>query len=207
MDRFPFSIFELGQEFDQVKRSLIYDAFFLAEKMHRGQKRYDGAPYIVHPLAVANILVLELGIRDVNLICASLLHDILEDTLATSELLESEFGEEITSLVEGVTKPIYSPPKEEDIPLLQRKHEARERYALQLDEHPDPRVPLLKLCDALDNMRTLHRCEHVKRLRTQEKTRKYYLPLLDVLEKRRHLFTKEVTYLRHALFLTFGLYY
>jgi len=200
------SILSLTEGFEDTESFLILKAFLFAEKMHRGQKRYDGTPYIVHPVAVARILVLELGIRDAELVCTSLLHDVLEDTPTTREDLERVFGKIITSLVEGVTKPEYLLPEEETtIPLVQKKHEARERYALQLAEHPDPRVLLLKLCDALDNMRTLHCCEQTKRLRTQEKTRRYYLPLLNVLEREHTHLQEETNHLKRELFFALGI--
>ena len=86
----------------QYDLSKIVSAFELANKYHDGQKRESGEPYITHPMAVAYIL-LELGL-DTDTICAALLHDVVEDTDCTLEVLQKKFGSDVAMLVNGVTK-------------------------------------------------------------------------------------------------------
>ena len=85
-----------------IDKALIEKAYEYAEKAHSGQLRKSGEPYIIHPLNVAYI-VADLGL-DTQTICAALLHDVVEDTDATYEDIETEFSEEIAQIVEGVTK-------------------------------------------------------------------------------------------------------
>ena len=80
----------------------IAHAYDVAEKMHRGQLRKSGEPYLIHPMAVAEMLA-DLGM-DEETIIAGLLHDVVEDTPVTHEDIVNEFGEEIAEMVEGVTK-------------------------------------------------------------------------------------------------------
>ena len=82
--------------------TLILKAYKFAEEHHRGQKRNSGEPYIVHPLAAADILA-DLKMDDAT-ICAALLHDVVEDTSATNEDIIKNFGDEIAEMVAGVTK-------------------------------------------------------------------------------------------------------
>ena len=86
----------------QYDLSKIISAFEFADKAHKGQKRSSGQDYIIHPLAVAYIL-LELGM-DTDTICAALLHDVVEDTPATLSDLKKRFGQDVAMLVDGVTK-------------------------------------------------------------------------------------------------------
>lgn len=90
---------ESGKEFD---REQIAEAFLLADRKHRGQKRSSGEPYIIHPLSVAAILV-DLGM-DTQSVVAGLLHDVVEDTDCTLEDITQEFGREVALLIDGVTK-------------------------------------------------------------------------------------------------------
>ena len=102
----------------QYDLSKIISAYEFAAKAHEGQKRSSGQAYIIHPLAVAYIL-LELGM-DTDTICASLLHDVVEDTPATFDDLKKRFGQDVAMLVDGVTKlskiPLFT--KEVFSPLL-----------------------------------------------------------------------------------------
>jgi guanosine-3',5'-bis(diphosphate) 3'-pyrophosphohydrolase len=98
---------ELDQFLDNFKRKkkskeLILKAFDFAFEKHQPQKRKSGEPYIIHPVAVAKTLI-ELNCDD-STICAGLLHDVIEDTEVSSEEMKKNFGEEITNLVDGVTK-------------------------------------------------------------------------------------------------------
>ena len=81
---------------------LILKAYKCAEENHRGQCRKSGEPYIIHPISVAYILA-QIGLDDAT-ICAALLHDVVEDTDVTYEQMKKEFGDEISAMVDGVTK-------------------------------------------------------------------------------------------------------
>jgi guanosine-3',5'-bis(diphosphate) 3'-pyrophosphohydrolase len=121
----------------------------------RGQTRKSGDPYIVHPVSVAGIIA-ELRL-DTASVCAGLLHDVVEDTLATTEDIEKEFGVEIADLVDGVTKlsKINFTSKED------RQAENFRKMVVAMAR--DIRVLLVKLCDRLDNMRTLEHMTPEKR--------------------------------------------
>lgn len=122
-------------------------AFLLAEEMHSAQLRYSGQPYIIHPIAVANILV-DLGM-DAQSVEAALLHDTVEDTDVTLAQLKSEFGEEVAALVDGVTKL-------GKVPLASKEEfQAENLRKMLLAMYQDIRVIIIKLADRLHNMRTL----------------------------------------------------
>ena len=90
------------KSFTKAEIAEIDKAYALAEEVHSAQLRYSGQPYIIHPIAVANILV-DFGM-DAQSIEAALLHDTVEDTDVTLEQLKREFGDEVAALVDGVTK-------------------------------------------------------------------------------------------------------
>ena len=147
----PAYLHNLMDAIDSSERSYdkeqIVRAYDFAKTAHEGQRRDSGDPYISHPIAVASILV-ELGMDEAS-ICASLLHDVVEDTPVTKEELTSEFGEEIASLVDGVTKL-------SKIPLSTREEQQAENVRKMLFAmSQDIRVIIIKLADRLHNMRTL----------------------------------------------------
>lgn len=122
-------------------------AFALAEDVHSAQLRYSGQPYIIHPIAVANILV-DFGM-DAQSIEAALLHDTVEDTDVTLAQLKSEFGDEVAALVDGVTKL-------GKVPLATKEEfQAENLRKMLLAMYQDIRVIIIKLADRLHNMRTL----------------------------------------------------
>ncbi len=127
---------------------LIGRAYDMAEKMHAGQLRKSGEPYLIHPVAVANILA-DLGM-DEDTIVAGLLHDVVEDTELTSEQLKEEFGSEIQLLVDGVTKlsSLVFDSKET------RQAENLRKMFLAMSK--DIRVLIVKLADRLHNLRTIN---------------------------------------------------
>lgn len=138
------------------EQALIGQAFLFARKMHRGQKRFSGAPYISHPVRVASSLAAD-G-HNFKLVVAALLHDTIEDTDATKDDLTDLFGEEIANLVESVTK--VGTVKLKDKAKIFSNHEL---YLAQVDNYrkllfataTDPRGMILKLYDRLDNIRTV----------------------------------------------------
>lgn len=152
-----------------VDKELITRAYDLAEKMHEGQFRSSGEPYFIHPVAVANILA-DLNMDDETIV-AGLLHDVLEDTEVTEEELTEIFGEEITLLVEGVTKlnKIYYKSKQEN--------QAENLRKMVLAMSKDIRVIIVKLADRLHNMRTLEYMERTKQIEKATETLEIYAPL------------------------------
>jgi guanosine-3',5'-bis(diphosphate) 3'-pyrophosphohydrolase len=152
-----------------VDADLLERAFVFATTAHEGQQRRSGEPFVIHPLGVARILA-DLQLDDSTL-AAALLHDVVEDTDATIEVVRAEFGEEIARLVEGVTK------------LTRTQFQSREQA--QADNYrkmivamaQDIRVILIKLADRLHNMRTI---EYLGKQKQQQKAREaleVYAPL------------------------------
>lgn len=144
-------------------------AFLLAEDVHSAQLRYSGQPYIIHPIAVANILV-DLGM-DAQSIEAALLHDTVEDTDVTLEQLKSEFGDEVAALVDGVTKL-------GKVPLATREEfQAENLRKMLLAMYQDIRVIIIKLADRLHNMRTLDFMAPQKKRDIALETLEIYAPI------------------------------
>ena len=147
----------------------VLKAFELADKAHEGQLRASGEPYIMHPLAVAEILA-HLQIDHITLI-AALLHDVVEDTEYTKEDIEKLFGAEVAFLVDGVTK------------LNQFQYETKEDRQMEnyrkmiLAMAKDVRVVVIKLGDRLHNMRTLKHMRSDKQKRIAKETLEIFAPL------------------------------
>ena len=147
----------------------LFDAFTYADTEHHGQLRKSGEPYIIHPLAVADI-VADLGL-DVDSVIAALLHDCIEDTDATHEEIAKKFGKSVAELVEGVTKLTrvqYVSKEEEQMENL--------RKMLMAMAH-DIRVILIKICDRLHNMRTMEYQSPRKQREKSLETMEIYAPL------------------------------
>lgn len=151
------------------KATLIEKAYHIADKMHEGQKRLSGEPYIIHPMNVASVLD-ELGL-DERAIAAGLLHDVVEDTSYTKEDMAREFGEDIAALVEGVTKisEIKSQSKETEAAENIRK--------MLLATIKDVRVMLIKLADKTHNVRTLKFQPEEKQKRIAKEVLSLYAPI------------------------------
>jgi len=153
----------------QYDLSKIISAYEFAAKAHEGQTRSSGQAYIIHPLAVAYIL-LELGM-DTDTICAALLHDVVEDTPATLDDLKKRFGQDVAMLVDGVTKlgkmPVFT--KEEQ--------QAENIRKILLAMSQDIRVMIIKLADRLHNMRTLKYRPIDKQRNTALETMNIYAPI------------------------------
>ncbi len=152
---------------------LIRRAYQFAATAHDGQTRKSGDPYVTHPLAVAQIIA-ELKL-DVASVCAGLLHDCVEDTSATVEQLVETFGKEIAFLVDGVTKL-------GKLPYSTREEQQAENFRkMLLAMARDIRVILVKLCDRLDNMRSLNHLPPEKQERIAAETMQIYAPLANRL--------------------------
>ncbi len=148
---------------------LLTRAYRFSEASHRGQQRASGEPYLSHPLEVANLLV-DFKM-DVVTVTAGLLHDVLEDTGATKDDLEREFGREIADLVDGVTKIgklAFSSREERQAENFRKMLVAMAR---------DLRVLMIKLADRLHNMRTLHYLAPDKARKIAQETLDIYAPL------------------------------
>ncbi len=141
--------------------------------MHAGQTRKSGEPYVVHPVSVAGIIA-DLRL-DAASVCAGLLHDVVEDTLATTDDITKEFGVEVAELVDGVTKlsKINFTSKED------RQAENFRKMVVAMAR--DIRVLLIKLCDRLDNMRTLEHMKPEAQERIARETLEIYAPLANRL--------------------------
>ena len=147
----------------------LYDAFTFADAEHHGQLRKSGEPYIIHPLAVVDI-VADLGL-DTDSVIAALLHDCIEDTPATHEDIAKKFGPTVAELVEGVTKLTrmqYVSKEEEQMENL--------RKMLMAMSH-DIRVILIKICDRLHNMRTMEYQSPKKQREKSLETMEIYAPI------------------------------
>src|SRR5574344_218527 len=132
---------------NQDELNQIKEAYNYASKFHFGQKRLTGEDYIVHPISVALILA-DIN-ADTPTICAALLHDVLEDTICTEEEMQTKFGDEVTKLVEGVTKINNLSFKDGN------EAEIANQRKILVGLTEDVRVIIIKLADRLDNMRTL----------------------------------------------------
>ncbi|MAI77472.1 MAG: GTP pyrophosphokinase [Deltaproteobacteria bacterium] len=151
-------------DFELIQRAYVFSA-----KVHDGQERLSGEPYLIHPLEVAGILC-DLRMDDVS-IAAALLHDTLEDTLTTRDEIDRIFGDKVAFIVEGLTK----------IARIQfssaREHQAENFRKMLVAMSKDIRILLIKLADRLHNMRTLEHIGAEARQRIAQETLDIYVPL------------------------------
>ncbi len=157
-----------GADIDLIRRAYQY-----SEWAHREQTRKSGDPYFVHPSSVAGIIA---GLKlDTASVCAGLLHDVVEDTLATVDDIKGDFGAEVATLVDGVTKlgKINFTSRED--------HQAENFRKMVVAMAQDIRVLLVKLCDRLDNMRTLQYMKPESQERIARETMEIYAPLANRL--------------------------
>ncbi len=170
-----FELVERVRDYDpSVDEAMLNRAYVFSMKAHGNQMRHSGDPYYAHPIEVAGILAsLHL---DVASICTALLHDVLEDTETTYDEIAATFTTEIADLVDGVTK---LGQVELSIPEATKERQQAENFQkFVLAMSKDVRVLLVKLCDRLHNMRTLH--HHPKqssRERISRETMEIYAPL------------------------------
>ena len=156
---------------------LIDKAVDYAREKHKDQKRKDGSPYIIHPLAVAEIVV-EMGL-DLDAVLAALLHDCIEDTDASHDDIEKLFGQTVAELVEGVTKLTranFSSTEQAQMENLRKMFMAMSK---------DIRVVLIKIADRLHNMRTMQYQTPAKQISKCQETMDIYAPLAHRLGMQR----------------------
>ncbi|MBI2341557.1 MAG: bifunctional (p)ppGpp synthetase/guanosine-3',5'-bis(diphosphate) 3'-pyrophosphohydrolase, partial [Deltaproteobacteria bacterium] len=162
------SAYNPAADLDELKKAYVF-----AAKVHQGQTRRSGEPYLVHPLETAGILA-EMRL-DVASIVTALLHDTVEDTVTTLEEIEQLFGEEVRNLVDGVTKlsKIKFTTSEEK--------QAENFRKMIMAMAKDIRVILIKLADRLHNMRTLEYLPEAKRFEIAKETMDIYAPIANRL--------------------------
>ena len=156
------------------KVDLITKAFNFARQAHKGVRRLSGEPYIMHPIAVAQIACSEIGLGSTS-ICSALLHDVVEDTDYTVEDIENIFGPKIAQIVDGLTKISGGIFGE------QASAQAENFKKLLLTMSDDIRVILIKICDRLHNMRTLESQPANKQYKIAGETLYIYAPLANRL--------------------------
>lgn len=152
------------------KVELIDRAYRFARRAHEGVRRRSGEPYIMHPIAVARIVIAELGLGSTS-ICAALLHDVVEHSEFTHEDIRASFGDKIASIVEGLTKISGG------IMGTNASLQAENFRKLLLSMSTDVRVVLIKMADRLHNMRTLAALRHDKQLKIAGETLYVYAPI------------------------------
>ncbi len=151
------------------ERSMLTRAYRFASAAHEGQKRKSGEPFIVHPIEVGVILA---DLRmDAETVCAALLHDTVEDTDITADVVEEEFGSDVRQLVEGVTKITRI-----EVESLSDEQAATFRKML-VAMSKDIRVIVIKLADRLHNMRTLSSLREDRRIFKSRETLDIYAPI------------------------------
>ncbi|MBQ7871338.1 MAG: bifunctional (p)ppGpp synthetase/guanosine-3',5'-bis(diphosphate) 3'-pyrophosphohydrolase, partial [Oscillospiraceae bacterium] len=173
-----------GADMELIDRAVDY-----ARNKHKDQKRKDGSPYIIHPLAVAEI-VTEMGL-DTDAILGALLHDCIEDTDASHDDIARIFGETVAELVEGVTKLTradFSSTEEAQMENLRKMFMAMSK---------DIRVVLIKIADRLHNMRTMQYQSPAKQIIKCRETMDIYAPLAHRLGMQRIKWELEDTSLRY----------
>src|SRR6266513_363253 len=157
-------------DFDE---ELLQKDYIFSALEHRGQTRSSGEPYLVHPLNVAHILA-DLRLDETS-IAVGLLHDVLEDTLTTKEVLQETFDEDVAELVDGVTKiSRYAYVSKEE-------QQAETFRKMLLAMTTDLRVVLVKLADRLHNMRTLQHLAEERRISIAKETMEIYAPIANRL--------------------------
>src|SRR5204863_2122934 len=153
----------------EVDRERVTDAFVFACEHHADQRRKSGEEFIVHPVGVAKICA---GMRlDTETLCAALLHDTVEDTSASLDEVRERFGDEVASLVDGVTKLT-------GITFQSRDEAQAENYRkMMVAMASDIRVVLIKLADRLHNMRTIEALSKQKQIDKAKETLEIYAPI------------------------------
>lgn len=154
---------QLYPRLDSEAIALVRKAYETAEAAHDGQTRDEGTPYIIHPLRVAVSLVEEIGVHSPELVCAALLHDVIEDSDVTRDQIAGTFGERVATVVWLLTK---------------LEGTSLQDYLAAIEDAADTGAALVKLCDRLDNLRFLARSPRTEKIRRYiATTEELYLPL------------------------------
>ncbi len=164
-------IVDLVEEYSPGCADLLTKAYIFTAKVHKGQSRVSGEPYISHPLEVARILA-ELR-QDPEAVCTGLLHDTVEDTSTTLQEIKEHFGEHVAELVDGVTKLAKIDVSNTQV----RQAESYRKMLLAMAK--DIRVIIIKLADRLHNALTLHHLPRKRRERIARETAEIYAPLAN----------------------------
>ena len=159
---------------DPAELEVIQKAFDFANEAHKGVRRRSGEPYILHPIAVAKIVVSNIGLGYKSIV-AALLHDVVEDTEYTVEDLSNLFGEKVATIVEGLTKIKTVLDNEDKAEKKSMQAENFKRILLTLND--DVRVVLIKLADRLHNCRTIEFMPEHKRDKILSETMFVFIPL------------------------------
>lgn len=160
---FEYLIERVTPRFNAEQVAQVYRAYEVAYQAHAGQTRDEGTPYIVHPIRVAVSLVDELSLYSPTLVCSALLHDVIEDSDITREDVGQMFGEQIAEVVWLLTKL-------EEVSLAQ--------YLVCIEAAAHTGAPIVKLCDRLDNLRSIvHSPRIEKKRRLIRTTEELYMPL------------------------------
>lgn len=161
--KFEYLLARLAERIDDDSIARVRRAYEVARTAHSGQTRDEGSPYIVHPIRVAMSLVDELSLFSPVLVCSALLHDVIEDSDVTRADLATMFDEQIAEIVWLLTK-------FEDVSLRE--------YLSRIEAAAETGAPIVKLCDRLDNMRSvLDTPKLEKKRRYIRTTEELYLPL------------------------------
>ncbi len=164
---------KMSRYLPEADLSLIEKAYVFSAKVHQGQVRLSGEPYLIHPLEVAAILA-EMKM-DIATVASGLLHDTLEDTHATLDQIKLTFGPEIAALVDGLTKI-------SKISLATREEQQAENFRkMLLAMAKDIRIVMIKLADRLHNMRTLQHLPMETQLKIAQETLDIYAPVANRL--------------------------
>ncbi len=158
---------------------IVEKAFNFANEAHKNVRRRSGEPYIIHPIAVAKIVVSTIGLGYKS-ISAALLHDVVEDTDYTSEDIRNLFGEKIAVLVEGLTKiktVLDNEDKNKRSNVFEQSEQAENFKRILLTLNDDVRVVLIKLADRLHNCRTIEFMPEYKRDKILSETMYIFIPL------------------------------
>ncbi len=169
MIRIEDIIEKVNKNYPHADVEMIRRAYLFSALHHRGQTRASGEPYLVHPLAVSDIIA-DMRLDDIS-VSTGLLHDVVEDTLVDLDTIKEYFGEDVTRLVDGLTKiaHISNLPKE--------KQQAENVRKMVLAMITDVRVVIIKLADRLHNMRTMEFLKPEKRARISQETLDIYAPI------------------------------
>ena len=159
---------------DPAELEVIQKAFDFANEAHKGVRRRSGEPYILHPIAVAKIVVSNIGLGYKSIV-AALLHDVVEDTAYTVDDLKNLFGDKVASLVDGLTKIKTVLDNEDKAEQKSMQAENFKRILLTLND--DVRVVLIKLADRLHNCRTIEFMPEHKRDKILSETMFVFIPL------------------------------